>query len=765
MSVATATPAAEEGNDDAEEQQEPVESGLVERVEVSATWAKEREAPASFTDLTREEIAGRNRGQDLAAILADSPNAYAYSDAGNRVGYTYLSIRGFDQRRVAVNINGVPLNTPESRQVYYVDLADFAGSLERIQIQRGPGTAVYGSPAVGGVVNLETGNLPSRPGGEFRVGGGSFGTLRASMEYGSPLGDGSWAWRIRLAHVRSDGYRDPSWTRHSLGHLALHHYAPDSIWRIHLFGGPEETQLAYFGLPVDYLRGEISGDADRDRRVNFLAPGEIDRFVQPQLQVHNDRRIGDGLFLSNTWYAILGEGYFRQYSPQGSPLAFDPQGKDPSAALLLEDAWRKRAVDNAQVGWIPRVTWNHALGTLTGGMELLFHRGDHRGTVLEWSGCTDPTNGSGCADLEANPGEPLLYAYRNRKDTYVAFARQTFRPTADLAIHAELQVTHHRYAMRKDEVRDISFDADYTFLTPRVGANWNIGARWNLYGQLSTARSEPTFSNVWNPQEVYERPASRFGGFDPASGRFSDPYARPERLRSYEAGLGYSGERLRIRGNLYWMDFRDEFVFAGGLDEDGLPLTENAGSSVHRGVELELSGRLPGNVDLGGHAAVSDDVFRSYTALSTGDGGETLAIDYSGNRVALFPEYQVRLRVSRAIGPARLELGARRVGTIYTDNSENERKNPLLRQTPGWVDKKVSPYTVWDLRASLELARIVGLGPDRSLRAEIWVDNLLNDRFETFGYSYPLDAAYTSFYTEYFPAATRGIYFGLTYGF
>ena len=756
---------AEEIKEGDEIETPPLEAGLVERVEVSATWAKEREAPAPFTEWDRDEIARRSRGQDTAALLADSPNAYAYSDAGNNVGYTYFSLRGFDQRRIAVNINGVPLNTPESRQVYFVDLADFSGSLERIQIQRGPGTSVYGSPAVGGVVNLETGNLPSRPGGEFRLGGGSFGTWRASLEYGAPIGDGSWVWRARLAHVRSDGYRDPAWTRHSLAHLALHHYGPRSIWRIHLFGGPEETQLSYFGLPVEYLRGEITGNADRDRRTNFLAPGEIDRFVQPQLQVHNDRLLGDGLLLSNTWYAILGNGYFRQFSPEGAPLTYDPRGEDPGAAPVLSDAWRKRSLRNAQVGWIPRVTWDNRLGTLVGGLELLFHRGDHEGTVLAWSSCTDPTGGTGCASLDAGGSPPVLYDFRNRKDTVTAFVRQTFRPDPSLTLHAELQATHHRYAMRNDAVRGYSFDANYTFVTPRLGVNWNVDDRWNLYGRFSTARSEPTFTNVWNPEEVYENPGDRFGRFDPATLRYSDPDARPERLRAYEAGFGYTGDRLRLRGNVYWMDFRDEFVFAGGLDEDGVPITENAASSVHRGVELEASGRLPGDVDLAGYLAASDDVFGSYTALSSDGAGGTIRIDYSGNRVALFPEYQARLRASRRFGPARLELGVRRIGTIYTDNSQNERKNPSLRSDPAWVDKRVPSSTIWDLRASLDVGTLLALRDGRTVRVDAWVDNLLDDRFETFGYSYPLDAAYTSFYSEFFPAATRAVQLGVTYGF
>ena len=159
---------------------------VVEHVTVSASVAREGQDPATFSTLSGEELQTRQRGQDLAMLLAETPNAYAYSDAGNGVGYAYLSLRGFDQRRVAVNVNGVPLNGPESRQVYFIDLADFASGLQSIQVQRGTGTALYGSPAVGGVVNLESGALPTARQGELKLGLGSFGTWRAGLSFAEP---------------------------------------------------------------------------------------------------------------------------------------------------------------------------------------------------------------------------------------------------------------------------------------------------------------------------------------------------------------------------------------------------------------------------------------------------------------------------------------------------------------------------------------------------------------------------------------------------
>jgi iron complex outermembrane receptor protein len=756
--------AAEEPSAGLTPQPTPLPTDLVEKVEVSSTVAKEREDAASFSDLDREAIEARHRGQDLGMLLGDTPNAYAYSDSGSGVGYLSLRLRGFDQTRIAVNLNGVPLNTPESRQVYYIDLADLAGSLDLVQVQRGPGTALYGSPAVGGVVNLETGNLEPSSGGRFVLGGGSFGTYRASVQYGGPLAGGRWAWSARVAHVRSEGYRDASWTRHSIGSFAVQKFGDASVWRIFLLGGPERTQLAYAGVPAEYLRGEITGDADRDRRANFLRPGETDRFVQPQLQVHNDRRLAEGLFLRNTWYAILGRGAYSQYN---DTYAYAPLGSDPPSAefpnATLAGVWRRRAVYNRQLGWIPRVSWDHRGGALTAGAEILFHEGRHRGRITAGERCVGADPADACAERETLAGDPVLYRYDNRKDTINVFVRETVRLSPQLAINAELQGTHHRYAMDGDTVRGYGFAATYTFLTPRLGLNWNVSERWNLYAQGATSRSEPIFSNVWNPQETALDPRASFRAFDPVTRRLSDPRARPEKLRSIELGVGFREGATRFKANAYRMGFRDEFVFAGGLDDDGVPRTENAGRSLHQGLEIEAAGRLPGGIDLSGYAALSRDVLREYRVNAIGDGAAARSVDYSGNRVALFPDSMFRLRVGRAFGAARLEAGVRRIGTIYTDNSQDERRDPVARAQAGRVAKKVAAHAVVDLRATFDLARVARTKAG-GLSLQVWIDNLLDRRYETMGYSYP-DPAYTGFYTEFFPGAPRNAFFALSYGF
>lgn len=714
---------------------------VVEHVTVSASVAREGQDPATFSTLSGEELQARQRGQDLAMLLAETPNAYAYSDAGNGVGYAYFSLRGFDQRRVAVNVNGVPLNGPESRQVYFIDLADFASGLQSIQVQRGTGTALYGSPAVGGVVNLESGALPTERQGELRLGLGSFGTWRAGLSWAQPLSE-RWTLQARLAHVESDGYRQPAWTRHSLGSLGLQRVGDDSVLRVLVFGGPEKTQLSYYAVPIEYLRGEISGDVEADRRLNPMMPGETDRFTQPQVQVLHDWRLG-GVLVKNTLYAILGDGAFRQYN---ADYSYDPLGPEPPSAAWperqLTDVWRERSISNRQYGWIPSLQWQHGPGRLTAGLELLHHTGHHQGSIVEG---LDPQPLS--ADL-------VLYDYRNRKRTAGLFVRESWQAAAALSVDLELQATHHSYEMSDDRVRGYSFESGYGWVTPRLGLHWRAGERGRLYLSLSTADSEPTFSNVWDPQDPWSNPVPLFASYDPATRHLEDAQARPERLRAAELGGSWGNARLQLKANVYWMDFRDELVYAGGLDDDGLPITDNAARSLHRGLELEAAAQLPGGLRLTGHLAVSDDELKEYLLqYAPGPGG---TVDYSGNRIALFPESQARLRLQRRFGALDLAFGLRHVGRIYLDNSQDERKDPAARQAPGYVPKLIEPFTLGELDASLDLDRLLG-GRGRSLRLQLHVDNLFDERYAASGYVY--DVPY------FYPAATRNVFVGLTYGF
>jgi iron complex outermembrane receptor protein len=718
---------------------------IVEEVTVTATRAQARRDAISFSVIDREEIAALDHAQDTAMLLAELPGGYAYSDAGNGVGYSYFSLRGFDQRRIAVTVNGVPLNTPEAQQVYFVDYAGLAGSLDGLQVKRGPGMTQYGTPAVGGSVNMQTAHLSRAGQGQLLLGVGAFGTDRVALEYGGPIGT-EWAWLARVSRITSEGYRDDAWTRHAMAFLGVEHFGERSMTRIHLYGGPEDLQLAYLGVPKEYLDGAVTGDAAEDRKVNLLKPGETDHYFQPRLEVINDWQVRPGLALSNTAYLVGGGGYYRQYSPVFvAATAYDPAGF-PTATVDVDGAWRKRQIAERQLGWIPRVAWQHGNGELVAGLELRAYRGHHRGTVYEGE-----VAGAPLAD------DLPLYDYVNTKTTATVYVREAWSATPSLVVNGELAAAFHRYAMKDDAIRGLSYEAGYAFLLPRLGVNWNLSGAWNLYGSVSTAASEPRTRDIWDQQDPFVRPETLFADRLSLTS-YADPYARPERLTSYEVGAGYTRGATGFGVNLYRMEFRDELVYGAGIDDDGNPQTVNAGRTVHQGIELQGAFRLPGRIDVSGWGTYSRDEI--VDLVVRGDG---VRVDQSGNRIALFPVWQGRLVAGRSFGPVLVQLGGRWVGTIYTDNSQNERKDPALRGAPGYVDKLVEPWAVADLRLAWDLTKYAPKGV-RALALEGRIDNLFDRQYVTMGYSYP-DPTFTAFYTEFYPAAVRGWWLGVSAGF
>ena len=182
-------------------------------VEVTTTRPTAWGSAVAFTRLEKDELRERYWAQDVPMLLAETPGVHAYSDAGNGIGYSYVKVRGFGQRRVAVTINGIPLNDPQSHEVYWVDHPDLLAGARSIQVQRGVGSALYGASAVGGSINLETAAFAPERRMAIETGAGSYGTTRFSVQGETGLLENRYALSGRYSRIVSEGYREQSWSR------------------------------------------------------------------------------------------------------------------------------------------------------------------------------------------------------------------------------------------------------------------------------------------------------------------------------------------------------------------------------------------------------------------------------------------------------------------------------------------------------------------------------------------------------------------------
>ncbi len=701
-------------------------------VEVTGLRANIGETPVTVTNVERDEIERRYWAQDVPIFLSTVPGFYAYNDSGNGIGYSYFFLRGFDMRRTAVSINGVPLNDAHSHGLFFIDLADFLATTGDIQVQRGVGTTLYGGSAIGGSIDLRTREPANSR--RFRVValGGAYNTSRFTFEYDTGLVDDRWAATFRYSKVSSDGYRDQSWTEMWNYSGSIVRYGEKTTLRLNLFGGPEETHLAFEGITRAYLDGEITGDVRHDRRHNPLEyPGEIDEFFQPHYQLIHSWQVNDDLVFQNTLFYFTGDGYFQQFKedrwfPEYGLTPFPgPDGE----IIDTTDLVRRREVDEWDGGWIPNLEWHHGggRGALQVGAAIRLHSGRHYG-IVQWAQHYPP-------DL---PPDHRYYDYELDKVSLQPFVQETWRFDDRWNLLAGLTWTSHRYDFHDDQINDVSFDTTYSYLLPRLGLTYRPAQRWSIYGNVSRGGREPAFRDIYDPQSFWTPPPQDLD---------------PERLTDYELGARYGWKTGAATLNLYYLDFSNAIVWAGGLDNNGDPVTANGAVTTHRGLELEVSWTPLPRWSVQLSAAYARNTIDEF--IEFGYGGEI--IDHSGNSLPVSPKLTGTLELRGGAGPVDGFLQLRFVDDFFLDNTEDMRNFPEIRNNPDYIHRVNPAFTTLDLGLEADLGRTVaGLLSASRISLRLRVNNLTDELYTTFGY-------FDGSQPVWIPAATRNAYLGLTF--
>lgn len=700
---------------------------------ITATRGRERETPVTFSTVSARDLAERYSTQDIPQLLSELPSATFYSENGNGIGYNYVNIRGFDQRRISVMINGIPQNDPEDHNVYWLDFPDLAANLQDIQLQRGAGSAFYGPPAIGGSVNLVTSNFSGLPGIQLYSGVGSYNTRKYSVAVQSGLVGEQYQIYGRLSRILSDGYRENSWTDFSSYFLGAVRYDESMTTQFNFFGGPVADHLAYYGIAK---ADAYSSDSERRRQNPIARPEEIENFSQPHYELLHEWRLADNLTLNNSLFLITGDGFF-DYDGSWAPYSyyritkengFDVSG-DPDN-LYIPNALIRAFVSNTQYGWLPRISWKHQDGELTAGVEARIHRSFHWG-ALRWG-----------ENLPAGVTPDYhYYEYRGAKDILSLYARELYRLRDDLTLSLDLQYAYNKYRLYEEKYVGTDFSVPYHFLNPRIGINYNISDRINIYTQVSYTSREPRLKNLYDAAEA-STPAS-WGPVTPQfrtlpDGRydFDDPLVKPEALLNVELGAGYTTDQFRATVNLYHMDFTDEIIKKGQLDRFGQPVTGNAPKTLHQGLEVTGWLRLTDELELQGNASLSRNRLEEYTVYSKGK-----PQSLNGNTIAGFPEFLANARLTYRREGLLFSLAMQHVGEFYTDNFQDPGK------TAPDPERTVDAYTVFNtwVGYTFDIPSLV-----KEAEARVQVNNLFNNYYASNGSG-----------AEFFPAADRNIFASL----
>ncbi|MBI2427195.1 MAG: TonB-dependent receptor [Ignavibacteriales bacterium] len=736
-------------------QQEPTKDSVqykLDPVLVTGTTARERETPVTFTNIGKGLIQQRYSMQDVPVLLAEQPSMISYSDGGNGIGYNFIFLRGFDQRRLSIMVNGVPQNDPEDHNVYWIDFPDVLASSSNVQVQRGAGSAFYGPPAIGGSINIITNPFTAKPYAKFEsmFGFQEYGdssqalpmTMRKlAVSFNSGAIDGKYIFYGRLGKIQSNGYRIHSAIEMGSYFFGALRFDENMTTRIHLFGGPIEDKLVYTGLP------KFANNDLKLRRMNlsyweFDSTGknygyttlrrlqETERFNQPHYEIINDWQVADDMHLHNTVFFYDSHGWFDYDGSwaDAATLRVDSTfGFAPTPGIA--NAIIRGGVDLVQWGWLPRVEWQHDRGELTIGGEYRYHKGTHWGKIQYAEG------------LPANyDPDYRFYQYDGIKHMASLYVTENFKIDEQTTLMANVQYAFNEYQIQNEKFLGHSFSVPYHFINPRVGVNYNIDEEWNAYISFGYTSREPRLRNLYAAEDAYFGATPAFaadtiGGV--ANYDFNTPIARPEQLINLELGTGYKSPDALLNANVYWMEFTDELVKSGQVDIFGNPVYGNAPRTRHIGLELEASIRLIDQFVISGNGAVSSNRIVEFSTVDSSVNGVVYRTKLNDNPIAGFPDVLGNLRFTFEREGLTASLLVKYVGSFYTDNFND-------------ANNKNDAYTVLNFESLYILPKFGDA--EISLRAE--ARNLLNKLYMQNGEG-----------NAFFPAAERNYLIGLTVQF
>ncbi|MBK9422322.1 MAG: TonB-dependent receptor [Flavobacteriales bacterium] len=658
--------------------------------EVTALRAGDR-SPFAKSTLSAEDIAKINTGVDLPYLLDMQPSVVVGSDGGTGIGYTNMRIRGTDATRTNITLNGVPFNDAESQGAFLVNLPDLATSAEDIEVQRGVGTSTNGPGAFGASVNLRTTSVKREAWGLIDVGGGSYNTQRYSVSAGTGLIGDKFSLDMRLSSITSDGYIDRA-------SADLKSYFLQGAWvgktrslRFITFRGVEETYQAWDGVPRDVI--------DTNRTYNgFTYDNQVDHYDQTHYQLLFDQRLGANTALNLTLFRVLGAGYYEQYRPDDDLSTY---GIAPAVingdSINTTDIIRRRWLDNALTGANASVDVKLGSSKLVLGGSYSDYRGEHYGEVIwaRYAGNTDIRD---------------RYYDKNSKKTDVnGFAKLTYALDPRIDLYGDVQLRNVGYSFLgfNNALDNVSQQVNYTFFNPKAGLLWRAGEGGKAYASFAVANREP------NRDDLEETtPSSR---------------PRPERLFDYELGYERRAGRWNAGINAYYMDYTDQLVLTGELNDVGAALRTNVPQSYRAGVELMFAAQIAKPLTWKANATFSMNEVRNYTEyVDDWDNGGQVAVTYSSSDLAFSPNAIAASTLSLRVwdkakkGSADLSFVTKYVGSQYLDNSASR-------------DRMLNAYVVNDLRANVTLLNLKGT---KSVDLNLTVRNIFSELYESNGWVY-----------------------------
>ena len=710
-------------------------SQILEEVQITGVNAGEK-TPVSYTNISESEIEKVNLGQDLPYLISLTPSVVSSSDAGAGIGYTYMTIRGSDASRINVTINGIPLNDAESQGVWWVNMPDFSSSVSNIQIQRGVGTSTNGGSAFGASVNLNTNGLKSKKYVTLNNSVGSYNSLKNNIEFGTGLINGKWSFDGRLSSITSDGYIDRASSDLKSSYFSGGYYGETQSLKAIVFTGHERTYQAWNGVPQSFLDSLPTFNP-------YNYEDEVDDYGQTHFQLHYNKQFNPNTFLNFATHYTKGGGYYQQYKGDkynsllnyGSQEDLADYGLNNSIingdTITTTNLIRRKWLDNDFYG--ATFSANHStkkINFILGGAANTYV-GKHFGKVI-WS------------ELYSDMDHEY---YRNEatKNDQNIYLKTDYSITEKLNLFADLQTRSIQYNFEgiNDDGTVADQNVNLNFFNPKFGVFYSLNDNTDFYASYAVANKEP------NRNDYVE----------------SSPSSRPihETLYDTEIGWKYNSKNIALGINLYHMDYNNQLINTGEINDVGYSVHSNIKESYRKGIEIVYGIKITKNLNWNGNLTLSENKIVSHDEfIDNWDNWGKDSIHYENTDISFSPNIIAKSEINYNIKNLNASWIFKHIGKQYIDNSES-------------ADRMLDAYSVNNLLFSYSLK----FKNVKNAKISLKVNNLLNNSYSNRAWVYrfisegwnpvgsdPYVNADSDGYNMigYFPQATRNYMLGITLG-
>ena len=681
----------------------PAEVQNLEEILVSSIRV-DKNAPIAFSNVTKDDLAKNNLGQDLPILLNSLTSVVTTSDAGAGVGYTGIRIRGVNAQSTNITINGIPYNDAESLGTFWVDLPDFASSVENLQVQRGVGTSTNGSSAFGASINILTDLISEKPYFETSNSVGSYNTIKNTFKFSTGMLNDYFEFSGRLSKIDSDGYIDRANSDLKSYFLQGAYKKNTTMIKALSFGGHEITYQAWNGIDGVTLESDRTYNPsgmyiDQSGNVQFYNK-EVDNYKQDHYQLHWSEILNSSFTSNFSFNLTNGLGYYEQYKENDN-----------------QDYITRKWLDNQFIVANYSLNYQSEKTSINFGSSYSEYDGDHFGKVI-WAQNSSNTE----------VGDRFYDGNGIKKD-FSNYLKTTYQINLNISLYGDIQIRNVKYETSgsTSDILDFSLNKSYSFFNPKAGLNYAFNSDNNLYFSFARANREPTRSDFENNADV-----------------------QPEKLNDLELGWNYSKKNFHISTNFYYMQYKNQLVLTGSIDDVGNPVRQNSGESHRMGLEIESSFTISNKFSLSANSSFSQNKNKNFVTSLNGE-----LINLGRTNISFSPNLISSINLLYSANKnLDLSLLVKHVGDQYMSNTDSDFS-------------KLDAYSTLDFNLNYNFKNPLFFN---EIVLTAVVNNVLGIKYVSNGYYYTYDDTWSnpnSITTiegaGYYPQATTNYLIGLKF--